>query len=278
MPTLAITIRKIAAITAFSLSAVSQAHAQDPKGEGVSDLPQEWQVFVEENDLPVHKAFPVSNNVSGLLLRWGDDSTEMLYLLHEENIVVAGRLISKDGEQLTEQHETEYFWQDILNEVMTDLDKSEALWIAEGNPDAPYIYTFDDLNCPYCHQQYEALKPLVEAGHLQVRHILVGILQDDSSVLAAKVLNANDPAALFAKYQDNFGSPVAKSIVYEAAGDVKIDPRLGEAKNLMEKVGITGTPGVLVPMKDGSYGRYTGVMSAEKISDLFNIDTTFASK
>lgn len=273
MHNVSLNLYKMVTATALSMALISQATAQDQADNGVQDLPEEWQAFVEKEQLPVHKAFAVSDNISGLLLNW-EGETEMLYLVHNENLVLAGRLLTREGKQLTEEHETAHFWQNELNQVIDELDQNESLWLAEGNPDAPYIYIFDDLNCPYCNQQYESLKDLVDAGELQVRHVLVGILQDDSKVLAAKVLNAENPASLFVQYQEAFGTAGAKGLIYETVSGVTSDPRVDQAQRLMDQAGISGTPGIIVPMEASPHSRYTGVMSAGHISEILGISTT----
>ncbi|UGA40271.1 thiol:disulfide interchange protein DsbG [Chromobacterium haemolyticum] len=52
-------------------------------------------------------------------------------------------------------------------------------WIADGKTGAQrVIYTFTDPNCPYCRQLWRDARPWVQAGKVQIRHILVGLLAE----------------------------------------------------------------------------------------------------
>lgn len=61
----------------------------------------------------------------------------------------------------------------------------EAVWadlvyatgIQEGVAEAPLVYGFIDPLCPYCHQQWQALREKIEAGELQVRWVPIAILE-----------------------------------------------------------------------------------------------------
>src|SRR2546429_3515415 len=46
-----------------------------------------------------------------------------------------------------------------------------------------------------CHKFWEAARPWVDAGKVQLRHILVGVIRDDSPAKAAAILQAPDRAA-----------------------------------------------------------------------------------
>src|SRR3546814_5178612 len=52
-----------------------------------------------------------------------------------------------------------------------------------------------DANCPYCNAFWEAARPWVDSGKVQLRHILVGIIKDDSPAKAAAILGAPDRSA-----------------------------------------------------------------------------------
>lgn len=68
-----------------------------------------------------------------------------------------------------------------------------ATWVLDGKADAPRIvYTFSDANCPYCNHFWEAARPWVNSGKVQLRHLLVGIIREDSPAKAAAILGASD--------------------------------------------------------------------------------------
>lgn len=69
----------------------------------------------------------------------------------------------------------------------------QSNWIALGNPDAPFIYTFMDPQCPHCHAFTKDLKEkYLDSGLLQVRVIPIG-MREDTRAQAAFLLAAPNP-------------------------------------------------------------------------------------
>ena len=68
----------------------------------------------------------------------------------------------------------------------------------------PEITAFVDPNCIFCHKFYEEAKPLIEAGKLRVRYVVVAFLKPNSMPKAAAILGAADPAAAMAKNEKGF--------------------------------------------------------------------------
>lgn len=113
---------------------------------------------------------------------------------------------------------------------------SESHWIQDGDVSAPrVIYMFTDANCPYCHQFWQEARPWVEAGDVQLRHIMVGILAPDSPGKAATILGADDPAATLHKH--NRGEEVAAS-----AQPREIEEQVYSNNQLFEELGLHATP------------------------------------
>lgn len=53
-----------------------------------------------------------------------------------------------------------------------------------------------DPNCPYCYKFWQAARPWVESGKVQLRHIQVGVIREESRGQVATLLNSKDPAAV----------------------------------------------------------------------------------
>lgn len=76
-------------------------------------------------------------------------------------------------------------------QLFDDIEHSN--WFVLGNPEAPYIYTFIDPQCPHCHDFLESMRrDYIENGLLQVRVIPVGF-RDDTRAQAAFLLAVPDP-------------------------------------------------------------------------------------
>ncbi|KAK43708.1 disulfide isomerase [Caballeronia jiangsuensis] len=89
---------------------------------------------------------------------------------------------------------------DALNGIWAQL--GHASWVSDGRANAPKIvYVFTDPNCPFCSRFWAEARPWVDAGRVQVRHLLVGILTPSSPGKAAALLAAQDPASALHDYE-----------------------------------------------------------------------------
>ncbi|EKF73402.1 thiol:disulfide interchange protein DsbG [Alcanivorax hongdengensis A-11-3] len=89
------------------------------------------------------------------------------------------------------------------------LDKLAAsTWVAEGPAQPERVaYMFTDMACPYCAKMWAEMQPMLNnpANTVQVRHIIVGLINPDTSFSqGAAVLAADDPAAALARHESRF--------------------------------------------------------------------------
>ena len=66
------------------------------------------------------------------------------------------------------------------------------------------VYAFADPNCGYCNRYWLAARPFVESGQVQLRHLMVGIIGDDSPGKAAAILGAASPGQALASNERNY--------------------------------------------------------------------------
>ena len=53
----------------------------------------------------------------------------------------------------------------------------QSHWLLDGKKDAPVIvYVFADPFCPYCKQFWQQARPWVDSGKVQLRTLLVGVI------------------------------------------------------------------------------------------------------
>lgn len=69
---------------------------------------------------------------------------------------------------------------------------------------ARLLYVFFDPNCPYCHQLYLKLRPLVAQDGLQVRWVVLGMLTASSLPKAAAILQAPDRWKAFETNENDY--------------------------------------------------------------------------
>lgn len=160
------------------------------------------------------------------------------YLTSDQEHVVVGPMLDADGANLTEVKLQELVLGPQNDAAWAQLE--EADWILDGDPDAPVVvYTFTDPNCPFCHRFRQAAEPWVSAGRVQLRHIMVGILRDDSLPKAATIAGASDPSAALTENQDSYSSggiEVDRQLVSANAS------RIQENNQFMSSLGLSATP------------------------------------
>ena len=122
--------------------------------------------------------------------------------------------------------------------------------IADGREDAPRtVYVFTDPNCPY----YNKLR--VDAGKLQLRHVMVGILTPTSAGKAAALLGDKNPAAALDVHERANVASIAKGLASgrpKPLGDDSLKPlavvpaalaaQLDANAALMASYGLRATP------------------------------------
>lgn len=116
-----------------------------------------------------------------------------VYLTPDGEHAILGNMINAEGE-------------DIGSEALYELvsgPQQERAWgrlenadyVVDGDSDAERIvYTITDPNCPYCHQFREAAEPWIEAGEVQLRHLMVGVIREESLAQAATIVGHPQPA------------------------------------------------------------------------------------
>ncbi|MBV6303297.1 thiol:disulfide interchange protein DsbG [Candidimonas humi] len=210
-------------------------------------------------DVQEFKAGPGLRGFAGMA---GEDPTTV-YVMPDGNAIVGTR-ISPDGRVVDEA-----LVQKLMAKPMSDAlwDKlASSTWIRDGKADAPRIvYMFSDPNCPYCHRFWAAARPWVDAGKVQLRNLLVGVIKPDSSTKAAAILGASDRTAALEQNERNF----EKGGITPAAS-VPPDVRkiLGSNQAFMVELGFQGTPGIVYQDENGLAQRLTGMPQPEDLGKI----------
>jgi len=160
------------------------------------------------------------------------------YLTEDKNHVIVGPMLNAKGENLTESKIQELVLGPQNEKAWSQL--KDADWVLDGSADAPVVvYTFTDPNCPFCHRFRQAAEPWINAGRVQLRHILVGILKEDSLPKAATIIGSENPSAALAENYDRYsegGITVDRQIVSAHARRVQAN------NQLMSGLGLSATP------------------------------------
>lgn len=112
---------------------------------------------------------------------------------------------------------------------------------------------------------WEAARPWVDTGKVQLRHLLVGIIKEDSPAKAAAILGASDPSAALRENEMNFdngGITPAKTVSEDVA------KTLQDNQLLMMALGFRGTPGIVVQGNDGLIQKYNGMPQGDTLAEV----------
>jgi thiol:disulfide interchange protein DsbG len=171
-----------------------------------------------------------------------------IYIAPDANYALIGTMIDVRGKPVGEEKLRQIVSRPLEEQAWASLEA--ARWVQDGDPRAPrVVYAFMDANCPFCHEFWRSARPWVEAGKVQIRHVMVGIIRPDSPTKAAAILEADNPGAaldLNARSYDGGGIKPLNSI------SAATSTALTSNAELMKELGFSGTPGIVGKADDGS--------------------------
>lgn len=180
------------------------------------------------------------------------------YLTPDGEQVVVGPMLSASGENLTEAKIQELVVGPQNAKAWPALET--AHWVRDGSADAPVVvYTFTDPNCPYCHRFQRAAQPWIDAGQVQLRHVVVGILRQDSLPKAATILGAEDPQAALHLNLDN-------SLQVDPDRVKAFSDQVSANNELMASLGLSATPSTYYKDANGQIQMKQGAPSPQEMA------------
>ena len=184
-----------------------------------------------------------------------------IYLTADGKQAIVGTMIDAKGDNLSQEPLNKLVSKPMTLKTWNQLEKSN--WIAAGSKNAPrVVYTFTDPNCPYCNKFWNDAQPWINAGKVQVRHVLVGILMDSSAGKAAALLAAADPQAALAQHEQQHASGGVKPLTEISA---KVRTQLDANEALMQQLGSSATPTTFYKDASGNLQKAQGAPSAEML-------------
>lgn len=219
---------------------------------------------LERQGLTIHSPMAVPGGLDGFAASAGTQPLAV-YVMPDANYALIGTLIDSEGKAVADEELRRLASVPIDQASWAALES--ARWVADGDLDAErVVYTFTDANCPFCNEMWHSARPWVEAGKVQLRHLMVGVIRADSPAKAAAILEADDPSA---------------ALIYNEVhhGEGGIDPldsisaqtraELERNMQLMGELGFSGTPGVIARAGDGSLIFQSGVPRGPDLERLF---------
>ncbi len=221
---------KLPVTLTFGLLA-SQVTAAEPLPKAVQQI--------EAKGVKVKGSFDAPNGLRGYAAEYQNRGMA-LYLTPDGKHVLVGSLFNEQGQDLSEAPLQKLVYAPMAKEAWAKMEKTA--WIADGKADAPRIvYLFSDPNCPYCNMFWQQARPWVESGKVQLRHIMVGIIREDSPGKSAALMASNDPVQALHKHESAGKASTLKALdKIPAAVQAKLDANLA----LMEELGLSATPAI----------------------------------
>ena len=138
--------------------------------------------------------------------------------------------------------------------LMQRLDR--AKWIAAGSKSAArVVYVFSDPECPFCNDLWKALRT-ARAPDVQIRYLLVAVIDADSRGKDAAILESADPAAALEKHERDYGHG---GIPPKAALQPPTTETISVNEALMAALQIYGTPGLVYLDQQGQVKVFAGM-------------------
>lgn len=214
----------------------------------------------------VVKTFPAASELTGWVLSQ-NGRYSLVFTTADKKTLIAGALINENGENLSAQYTEKYFPKPDPTALLHELE--QAPHVLEGalkNPKS-VLYVFFDANCPFCNLTWKALQPYEKIG-LQVRWIPVAVLGETSMPKAIEIMAAADKTAAFRKMEENSGKGGAPEAQFSAAAKPEIAGKITNNGELMEKLGIRGTPGMVWKDKNGKMNVKGGMPRLSEIPQI----------
>jgi thiol:disulfide interchange protein DsbG len=142
----------------------------------------------------------------------------------------------------------------------------DANWVTDGKDTAPHIiYTFTDPNCPYCHKLREAAAAEIASGRVQLRHVLVGLIRQDSPSQAANILGAENPVQALSSHHFMLGKGGIKQnqqAIKRGNAGVSVNTLL------LHELGYSATPTSFYKNENGQVVSLQGLPRAEALQQM----------
>ncbi|WP_454686429.1 thiol:disulfide interchange protein DsbG [Agrobacterium leguminum] len=243
-------------IAAFlsSLLLASPSPAQDAAKNGSNDGLPAILRSIELQGINILGEMDVPGGLRGFAAKAGAQPIA-IYLTPDNKHVVVGTLVDATGQDMAAAQMKKMVEKPILEDGWNQL--SQSTWVQDGKADAPRIvYTFTDPNCPYCNKFWQAARPWINSGKVQLRHIMVGVIRQDSPAKAAAILEARSPSEALKenelKHKDGGIAPL-QSVKEQTTAS------LDHNANLMTELGFGGTPAIIFKKADGAIGTVAGM-------------------
>lgn len=232
-----------------------------PLSAVAEDYPAPVQTLIETEGVEVKAEFVAPGGLRGYIGRAGGRSMTF-YLTPDGDHLIIGRMMGVFGEDLSEQQIRQHLPENHLEFAWQALEN--AAWVAEGakNPER-VVYVFTDPNCSYCVTFQQNARPYL-GERVQLRHVVVGMIQPASMARAVKILGSDQPLQML-------GDSANRSAVERPrAGPpnaTELRQKVESNNELMEQLGAFATPTVFYRDRAGIVRKIVGLPDRKALAD-----------
>lgn len=215
---------------------------------------------IEKQGITIIKPFDAPAGMKGYLGKYQDMGVA-IYVTPDGKHAISGYMYDEKGQNLSEQ----LFQKEIYTPAGQEMWKrmENSAWLRDGKKNAPIVlYVFADPFCPYCKQFWQQARPWVDAGKVQLRTLLVGVIKPESPDTAAAILATKDPAKTWHDYEQSGGKMKFTLPTTPAADAMRT---LNENQKLMDDLGANITPAIYYMNKEGQLQQVVGLPDAQKL-------------
>ncbi|MDM3280277.1 MULTISPECIES: thiol:disulfide interchange protein DsbG [Citrobacter] len=216
---------------------------------------------IEKQGITILKPFDAPGGMKGYLGKYQDMGVT-IYVTPDGKHAISGYMYNEKGENLSNALIEKEIYAPAGREMWQRMEK--AAWILDGKKEAPVIvYVFADPFCPYCKQFWQQARPWVDAGKVQLRTLLVGVIKPESPATAAAILAAKDPAKTWHDYEASGGKMKLEIPASVPTEQMKV---LNINQKLMDDLGANVTPAIYYMSKDDTLQQEVGLPDKEKLN------------
>lgn len=226
------------------------------------DWPAPIQKMADQG-MKIVKHFDAPSGLEGYVAKAGQTPVT-LYLTPDGKHVLVGKLLDSEGrdtshgaiEKAIDDPEEDSRWSQL-----------ESLkWLGDGSDEAKKtVYVLIDPNCPFCHHFFRDARPWVKAGKVQLRTLLVGVLEKTSPGKAAAILIADDPLKAYRRHEMNYENGGVDPIQDIPA---RISDQITTNNAMMTSLHIQGTPGIIYKDDKGKVHIHQGVPQGKELEKI----------
>lgn len=222
-------------------------------------------------------SFPAVGGLTGFVIQSNQNgSSGIVYADKKGQYLFAGSLVNAQGQDMTQIYTNQYINSKIAGPAYAAA--LNASYFVSGDDNAPHkAVIFIDPNCIYCHQLYAELKPLIDAGQVQIRWIPVAFRDQTSPGKAAALLNAGQGAAkLFDQNEQSFNTQTEEGSITplqpnpDNAAVTKAFTEVQQNTALFNKFGFQGTPTILFKQAKGQVVMVPGFVQGDAFQAMVN--------